>query len=174
MDDDRLGPSGLTSAELATWRDFLRAHAAVTRALEDELAAAKGLPLAWYDVLVQLVEAPGRRLRMAELAGRVLLSRSGLTRLVDRLARAGLVAREPCPDDARGTFTVLTDAGYARLRDAASVHLTGVREQMMQLIRPEELSVFGAVLRRVADAHGVPDARNREQEVPQPLDRAAG
>jgi DNA-binding MarR family transcriptional regulator len=155
----------LTPAELAVWRDFLRAHAAVTRALEEELEAARDLPLSWYDVLVQLVEAPGRRLRMAELAGRVLLSRSGLTRLVDRLVRAGLVTREPCPDDARGTFSVLTDLGYERLRDAAGVHLSGVQRHMMMLVRPEELATFGAVLRRIADAHGVP------HPPPDPLDR---
>jgi DNA-binding MarR family transcriptional regulator len=70
--------------------------------------------------------------------------------------RAGLVSREPCPDDARGTFTVLTQAGYERLRDAAGIHLAGVRRQMMRLVRPDELAVFGAVLRRVANAHGVP------------------
>jgi len=150
------------------WRDFLRAHAAVTRALEDELAAEKVLPLTWYDVLVQLVEAPGRRLRMTELADRVLLSRSGLTRLVDRLVNAGLVERQPCPDDARGTFCVLTAAGFARLRDAAPVHLRGIHEHMTSLIRPEELAVLGAVLRRIGDAHQIPSAPE------QPERRAAG
>ena len=77
------------------------------------------MPLGWYDVLLQLAEAPDHRLRMAELAERVLLSRSGLTRLVDRLAAEGLVTREPFPGDARGLYTVLTDAGLARLRAAA-------------------------------------------------------
>ncbi len=148
------------------WRDFLRAHAAVTRALEDELADEKVLPLTWYDVLVQLVEAPGRRLRMTELADRVLLSRSGLTRLVDRLVKAGLVERQPCPDDARGTFSVLTAAGFARLRDAAPVHLRGVQEHMTSLIRPEELAILGTVLRRIANAQRVPEA-------PSQVDRAA-
>ncbi len=150
------------------WRDFLRAHAAVTRALEDELADEKVLPLTWYDVLVQLVEAQGRRLRMTELADRVLLSRSGLTRLVDRLVNAGLVERQPCPDDARGTFCVLTAAGFARLRDAAPVHLRGVHEHMTSLIRPEELAVLGSVLRRIGDAHSIPSAPE------QPERRAAG
>ena len=82
---------GLTSTELSTWRTFLRAHATVTRRLEAELVAEHDLPLASYDVLVQLSEAPGRRLRMTELADRVLLSRSGLTRLADRLEREGLL-----------------------------------------------------------------------------------
>ena len=79
-------------------------------------------------MLVQLVEAPERRLRMSELAERVLLSRSGLTRLVDRLEREGLVRREACDDDARGLFTVLTDDGLARLREASPMHLRGVAE----------------------------------------------
>lgn len=154
------------------WRDFLRAHAAVMRALEAELGEGKNLPITWYDVLVQLAEAPDRRLRMTELADRVLLSRSGLTRMVDRLVKAGLVERQPCPDDARGTFTVLTAAGFARLRDAAPLHLRGIYEHMMSLVRPEELPVFGAVLRRVADVHHSPAAPEyAERRTPR---RAAG
>jgi DNA-binding MarR family transcriptional regulator len=157
------------------WRDFLRAHAAVTRALEDELADEKVLPLTWYDVLVQLVEAPNRRLRMTELADRVLLSRSGLTRLVDRLVKAGLVERKPCPDDARGTYSVLTAAGFARLRDAAPVHLRGEHEHMTSLIRPDELAVLGTVLRRIANAQRVPAAPPEQVERrPLPPRRAAG
>jgi DNA-binding MarR family transcriptional regulator len=117
----------LTDDQLAAWRSFLQAHAVVIRRLEADLLVEHQLPLASYDVLVQLVEAPGRRLRMTELAQRVLISRSGLTRLVDRLEREGLVRREACDDDARGLFAVLTDAGYARLRRAASTHLRGVQ-----------------------------------------------
>jgi DNA-binding MarR family transcriptional regulator len=156
------------------WRDFLRAHAAVVRALEDDLAGAKSLPLSWYDVLVQLVEAPGHRLRMTELAERVLLSRSGLTRLVDRLVKEGLVERKPCPDDARGTFTVLTAAGFGRLRDAAPLHLHGVSKYMMSLVRPEELPVLGAVLRRVADAHQMPAPPDYAERRPSSQRRAVG
>ena len=88
----------------------------LVRRLEADLLAEHQLPLASYDVLVQLVEAPDRRLRMTELAQRVLISRSGLTRLVDRLEREGLVRREACDDDARGLFAVLTEAGFQRLR----------------------------------------------------------
>ena len=84
------------------------------------------LPLAWYDVMVQLVEAPERRLRMTDLAGAVLISRSGLTRLVDRMVADGLIRRAPAPDDARGTFACLTDEGYDRLRTATTTHLQGV------------------------------------------------
>jgi len=118
----------LTDAQMLAWRRFLRVHALVVRRLEADLLAEQDLPLATYDVLVQLVEAPARRLRMSELAERVLLSRSGLTRLVDRLEREGLVRREACEADARGLFTVLTDDGLARLRAASPTHLRGVAE----------------------------------------------
>ena len=100
----------LSEAQMLAWRRFLRAHALVTRRLEGDLLAEQNLPLASYDVLVQLVEAPTRRLRMSELAERALLSRSGLTHLVG-LEGEGLVQREACQDDARSLFTVLTDDG---------------------------------------------------------------
>jgi DNA-binding MarR family transcriptional regulator len=135
---------------IGVWRSFLRAHAEVLRELEREMAAATGLPLAWYDVLLQLVEAPGRRLRMAELADRVLLSRSGLTRLIDRLQADGLVRRERSADDARGTYTVLTPAGLERLRAAAPVHLAGIRDHWLAHFSDDELRVLGGWLQRLA------------------------
>ncbi|HEY9392448.1 MAG TPA: MarR family transcriptional regulator [Mycobacteriales bacterium] len=136
--------SGL-ARQLRVWRTFLRAHAVIMRRLERDLVRAHGLPLSWYDVLVQLSEAPGHRLRMTELADRVLLSRSGLTRLVDRLTATGLVSREADPTDARGTFTVLTDDGFDRLREAAPTHLRGVGEYMSHLTA-EELEQLGGLL----------------------------
>lgn len=135
--------------ELAVWRRFLRAHAMVLRRLEADLLAEHGLPLASYDVLVVLVESPEHRLRMTELADRVLLSRSGLTRLVDRLAQEGLVARESCQSDARGLFAVLTDAGYARLRAAAPTHLRGISHYVIARLDPQELETFGALLAKL-------------------------
>jgi DNA-binding MarR family transcriptional regulator len=136
---------------LGVWRAFLRAHAGITRELERELGAEAGMPLAWYDVLLQLVEAPGRRLRMAELADRVLLSRSGLTRLVDRLQAEGYVCREPSPDDARGTYTVLTDAGYAALRRAAPVHLEGIRRHWLAHFSDDDLHELRRLLALLDD-----------------------
>src|ERR1700712_6009675 len=100
---------------MGAWRGFLNAHAHVIRRLEAELEAEQSMPLANYDVLVQLAEAPDHALRMSELATSVLLSRSGLTRLVDRLEREGLVERQACADDARGTLAVLTPGGLTRL-----------------------------------------------------------
>lgn len=140
----------LTPVELDAWRSFLRAHAKVTRVLDAELAAECDLPLGSYEVLLHLNEAPERRLRMTDLADRVLLSRSGLTRLVDRLERDGLIQRQSCPSDLRGTNAVLTDAGYERLRAAAPVHLRGVREHMVDLLSPDEVRVLAAALGRVA------------------------
>lgn len=134
---------------IGIWRSFLRAHASVLRELERELTEA-GLPLGWYDVLLQLAEAPGRRLRMAELAERVLLSRSGLTRLVDRLQTEGFVRREPSRDDARGTFTVLTRDEFEALRRTAPVHLAGVRDHWLAHYTDDELRVLGGLLERLA------------------------
>src|SRR5579862_1644472 len=110
-------------ARLAAWRAFLELHAALIEVLGGELERERRLPLAWYDVLVQLAEAPASRLRMQELARSVLISKSGLTRLVDRMVQAGYVERQPCPDDLRGSFAVLTPAGRDALREAAPVHL---------------------------------------------------
>lgn len=140
-----------SAAELTAWRAFLRAHAVIARQLEAELVVAHQLPLAWYDVLVQLAEAPDGRLRMTELAERVLLSRSGLTRLVDRLAAEGLVTRAACPSDARGAFAVLTEAGRARLRAAAPTHLRGIAAHMTGRFSPAELEALRHLLVRLTD-----------------------
>ena len=139
---------------LEVWRSFLHAHVAVTRQLEQELTERAGLSLAWYDVLIQLVEADDHRLRMTDLADRVLLSRSGLTRLVDRMQADGLVRREPSPDDARGTFTILTERGLQRLRRAAPVHLAGVRQHWLAHFTDDELAQLGELLGRIGRPGG--------------------
>ena len=137
---------------MAAWRGFLTAHARVVGLLEEELERERDLPLSWYDVLVQLQEADGHRLRMTDLAGAVLLSKSGLTRLVDRMCDAGLVERCADPADRRGRWVNLTDAGHSRLRDAATVHLRGVREHFTGLLSAEDAerlaNVFAAVVAR--------------------------
>ena len=139
----------LSARELSVWRTFLRAHATITRQMEHDLAEQHMLPLPSYDVLLQLAESPQRRLRMTDLADRVLLSRSGLTRLVDRLSKDGLVERESCPSDARGTFTVLTEKGLTRLREAAPTHLDGIQEHVTSRLAPAELDQLGRLLRKL-------------------------
>jgi DNA-binding MarR family transcriptional regulator len=122
------------------------------RRLESELWSEQRLALPAYDVLVQLVEAPEHRLRMTELAERVLLSRSGLTRLVDRLERDGLVCRASTPHDARGVLAVLTDAGYAKLREASRTHLRGIREHVVEPLGDDDLHDLERVMNRLLDA----------------------
>ncbi len=134
---------------MRAWRTFLVAHSRVTRQLGVELESEQQLPLASYDVLVQLAEAPGRALRMSELADSVLLSRSGVTRLVDRLERERLVQRRAVPSDARGTLAVLTDAGYARLSRAWITHLRGVREHVVDRFTDDELNALTSLLGRL-------------------------
>lgn len=136
---------------LAAWRAFLEAHARVGEVLTRELKDTEGLPLAWYDVMVQLSEAPGHRLRMQELADAVLLSKSGLTRLVDRMEEAGLVHRAKCPDDRRGTLAELTEHGYTRLRETAPTHLKGVKHHFVDELTDEEAEVLEAALGRIAE-----------------------
>jgi DNA-binding MarR family transcriptional regulator len=128
----------LDQLELAAWRGFLRAHADVVRGLDDELQAEHGLPLTSYEVLLYLVEAPARRLRMSELASSLLLSQSGVTRLVDRLERGGLVRRERCDSDGRGFFAVLTPAGLARFRAARPTHLAGIRSRFLDRLSDDD------------------------------------
>jgi DNA-binding MarR family transcriptional regulator len=147
----RSGGARLTELELDAWRNFLRVHAMLTRELDEELRRAHGLPLTSYDVLVNLEDAPDRQMRMSELADAVLLSRSGLTRLVERLERDGLLSRADCPGDARGSFAVLTDVGLARLEEARETHLTGVRERFLGAFSGEELEQMGANWRRLME-----------------------
>jgi len=139
----------LTPEQLAAWRGLLRVHSALVKALDAELLAEEGLPLSSYEVLINLQAAPGRRRRMAELADSVLLSRSGMTRLVDRLEREGLLARDTCSSDGRGTFAVLTDAGEELLSRARPVHLDGVRERFLRHFSTDELRALAGFWERV-------------------------
>lgn len=143
---------GIAPERLHVWRRFLEAHAYVIDVLERELREDEDLPLTWYDVLVHLAEAEDHRLRIQELADAVLLSKSGLSRLVTRMEQAGLVVREACTDDRRGTFAVLTDAGYERLRQTAPTHARGISEHFTELLTADEVAVLGAALDRIASA----------------------
>jgi DNA-binding MarR family transcriptional regulator len=139
----------LTAEELAAWRGLLRTHAALTRALDAELAEAHEMPLSSYEVLLFLCDAPGGRMRMSELAESALLSRSGLTRLVDRLARAGLLKRVPCDEDARGWFASITPEGRAAFEAARETHLRGVRRLFLERLTDDERETLGEVFERL-------------------------
>jgi DNA-binding MarR family transcriptional regulator len=139
----------LDERELRAWRGMLRAHAALTKALDADLDAAHALPLSSYEVLMYLNDAEGRRMRMRDLAASVSLSRSGLTRLADRLEREGLIRRESCPSDARGAYAVLTPAGAEKLAAARATHLAGVRSLFLQLFSDAELDALGDAWERV-------------------------
>ncbi len=132
------------------WHAFLQAHAYVTRRLAAELEAEDGLSLAEFDALIQLAVAPDQRRRMSDLADAVLLSRSGVSRMVDRLGAAGLVERRICPSDARGAEAILTPAGEARLHRAAEVHFRGVDEHFTAVLPPADRASFTRSLEALA------------------------
>jgi DNA-binding MarR family transcriptional regulator len=134
---------------LGAWRAFLRAHASVMRQLEHELADEHDLALTDYDVLVQLSVAPDRQQRMSELADSLLLSRSGVTRLIDRLVAERLVQRVSCDTDRRGQWAQLTDAGLERLRRATPTHLRGVAEHFLDHLSAEDLASLERTLGRI-------------------------
>jgi DNA-binding MarR family transcriptional regulator len=139
----------LSSAELDAWLGLLRAHSSIIAELDAELIAAHGLPLRSYDVLVQLDDAPERRLRMSELSRSVLLSASGVSRLVDRLEADGLVCRQRCELDGRGYWAELTDEGRERLREARPTHLAGVRRRFLARMDENEIETLGRLWRRL-------------------------
>ena len=142
-------PVLLDSDELGAWRGLLRVHSAMTKALDAELAREHGLPLSSSEVLLFLADSPEGHMRMSELADRVLLSRSGLTRLVDRLERDGLLRRERCEDDARGWFAAITPKGRELFTRARKTHLEGVRERFLSRFTREELRTLAAFWQRI-------------------------
>jgi DNA-binding MarR family transcriptional regulator len=139
----------LDREELAAWRGMLRVHSDMTRVLDAELTHRHGLPLTSYEVLLFLADSPDGRMRMSELADSVLLSRSGLTRLVDRLEREGLLEREPCEEDARGYFAAITDRGRELFTEARRTHLAGVRERFISRFSRDDLRMLGALWEKV-------------------------
>ncbi|HKT45074.1 MAG TPA: MarR family transcriptional regulator [Gaiellaceae bacterium] len=141
-------------ARLGPWIRLLRAHAALTRELSARLEARHGLSLRDYDVLVQLYFAPGRRMRRIDIARTVILSPSGITRLLDGLERAGWVAKEHCASDARVTYAALTDAGTRKFEEARTTHLADIEELFGSRFTEEEGAQLAELLGRLplADA----------------------
>ena len=140
---------GCRDREIDAWRAFLKAYAVVLRALERELQERHGIPLTWYDVLVHLEAAPQGRLRMQALADSLVLSRSGVTRVVDRMVQAGLVERVSYREDRRGTWAVITPEGRRMLREAAPDHLQGVYRHFLRHLRPRDLAELHRMMERV-------------------------
>jgi len=136
---------------IAGWRELLTAHSLLVRRLDSELRAETGLSMYEYEALLQLAEAPRRRLRMSELASSVLLTRSGLTRLIDRLEEDGLVQRSECLSDRRGAEAVLTEEGLARLRAASAIHLRGIETYYFDPVSADDQETIGRVMKVVAD-----------------------
>ena len=149
----------LDGARLAAWRAYIEASQRLYTRLEDDLRADNALSFADYHVLVLLAEAPGQRLRMGELAGRLVFSPSRLTYQITTMQRRGLVARESCPDDRRGSEAVLTAAGLIALREAAPHHLRSVRQHLMDDLDDAEVAcltrIFERLGQRLRPDHGV-------------------
>ena len=148
------GPLTPRDPRLDAWRAFLGAHARLFRRLDDELRLEHDLSLPEYDALLRLAESPGRRLRMSRLANLVLLSKSGVTRLIDRLEADGSVERLQCAHDARGAEAVLTDEGLRRLRRASSTHLRGIERYFVDVLEPAELATVERTMNAVSRATG--------------------
>src|SRR6516165_12615330 len=131
------------------WAALLQVHAALVPRLDRALQQAAGLPLSWYDVLLELAAVPGGRLTMGELAQRVVLSRTRVSRIVDELVAAGLVRREGNPDDGRSAFAVLTEDGLARYRTAAPHYLASIEREFADGLSDGELELVATALRKV-------------------------
>lgn len=144
-------PDPLSDQQFEAWKAFLRAQSGLIRTLDRELVAEQSLPITFFDVLAQL-SAAGGRLRMSELADAVLLSRSGVTRLVDRMVRDGLVERVQCPEDRRVTYAALTPQGERALADALPVHFLGIAEHFGRHLSDEEAKTLTAVFHRMVSS----------------------
>jgi len=147
-----LGRKLLTLPRLNAWGAFLTAHKALENILSRELESACGLPLTWFDALAQLRRAPAQRLTMGQLATALLFSKSGLTRLVDRLVEAGLVQRLARPGDRRSLHIALTDAGEEKYRQALPIHLEHVKRHFAAYIEDGEAAAVESALVRMANA----------------------
>jgi DNA-binding MarR family transcriptional regulator len=158
-------PKWLTEPEMEAWRRLVASTTALLAVLDNELQGEHGLSLGDYEVLAFLSEAPGRAIRMSELADRLHLSPSGITRRVDGLVRSGFVERQRCPNDRRGANAVLTPLGAKTLKAAAPTHVRGVREYFIDRLAPDDLDTLATLLTAIvvddARAAGGCDAADR-------------
>lgn len=141
----------LSDEEQCTWRAFLTAMRLLTDQLDRELQREANIPHTYYEILVALSEAPGRRLRMNQLADLCQSSRSRLSHAVNRLEEAGWVRREACPTDKRGALAVMTDEGFASIEAAAPGHVEGVRRHVFDVLSPEQVRQLGEISTAIRD-----------------------
>jgi DNA-binding MarR family transcriptional regulator len=160
--DEGDGGGALSEGELRAWHGLKRAHASLAKRVAAELERTHGLPLTSYEVLHHLAQAPGGRMRMCDLAESAQLSRSGLTRLADRLEREGLLTRCSCEHDARGAYACLTELGRERLCAARGTHLAVVREQFLSRFTEDELGALTELWDRIAPCAGAGGCRAPE------------
>ena len=138
----------------ALWRAFLECHVRLMELIERDIQERQSLPLSWFEVLLFLNEVPDGALRMQDLASRVLLSKSGLTRLVDRLEVAGLIERKSCPADRRGTYAAVTAKGRKTLREAQPLVMESIRNRFLKHLSAEEGRVLEELSKRILAANG--------------------
>lgn len=148
----QLVSSSLDGIALDAWRNYLQSHASILRELDAELVAEHGMTTRDYEVLLYLAQAPDRRLGMSELAASTMLTRSGITRLVDGLVSAGLIERVACPSDARVSFAELTERGYEKLREAGCTHIASVRRLFVEYYTDAEIEQLASLLSRLPGA----------------------
>jgi DNA-binding MarR family transcriptional regulator len=148
--------SSLDGSALDAWRSYLQSHASIVRALDAELVAAHGMTTRDYEVLLYLAQAPERRLPMSALSESTMLTRSGITRLVDGLVTCGLIERVGCASDARVSYAQLTEAGYEKLRSAGCTHVASIQRLFLEHFSEEEIDQLATLLGRLpgAGAHG--------------------
>lgn len=149
---DTLESGRLEGTELEAWRSYLQSHASILRELDAELVAEHGMTARDYEVLLYLAQTPDRKLAMSVLATSTMLTRSGITRLVDGLVEACLIERVACTEDARVSYARLTDEGYSKLRDAGCTHIAGIQRLFLEHFSPEEIGQLSSLLSRLPGA----------------------
>ena len=145
-------PERLDGVALEAWRSYLQSHTSIVRELDAALAAEHGITTRDYEALLYLAQAPDRALPMSLLAERTMLTRSGITRLVDGLVSAGWIERKPCESDARISYAQLTDAGYEKLREAGCAHIASVRRLFHEHFSAAEIEQLAGLLSRLPGA----------------------
>lgn len=149
---DTIVESGLEGAALDAWRSYLQSHASIVRVLDADLVAEHGMTTRDYEVLLYLSQAEGRHLPMSALAESTMLTRSGITRLVDGLVESGLIERVACPNDARVSYAQLTNVGHQKLREAGCSHVASIRRLFLESFSPDEIEQLAALLSRLPGA----------------------